>query len=107
MQRKVKLAIATGAVVVIGAAIGGGVAVASGDDDGARPIRGAALEQASAAALAATHGGRVTETEVGDEDSKYEVEVTLPDGRQVDVQLDDAFSVVKVMSDHEDTPDGS
>jgi len=36
----------------------------------------------------------VTDTEVGDEDSYYEVEVTLGDGSQVDVQLDKAFKVV-------------
>jgi hypothetical protein len=36
----------------------------------------------------------VTETEVGDEESLYEVEVTLDDGTQVDVQLDEDFRVV-------------
>jgi len=61
----------------------------------------AALEQASAAALAHTGGGRVTETEVGDEDSYYEVEVTLDDGSQVDVQLDESFHVVGAKGDHE------
>ena len=50
--------------------------------------------QAEAAALAHTGGGAVTETEVGDEESRYEVEVTLDDGSQVDVQLDRGFNVV-------------
>ena len=59
------------------------------------------FERASAAALAYTGGGRVTETEEGDEDSYYEVEVTLPDGRQVDVQLDKDFNVVDSMPDSE------
>ena len=36
----------------------------------------------------------MTETEVEDEESYYEVEVTLDDGRQVDVQLDEDFNVV-------------
>jgi uncharacterized membrane protein YkoI len=58
------------------------------------PITGAALDQASAAALDYLGGGRVTATEVGDEESYYEVEVTLDDGRQVDVQLDEDFTVV-------------
>ena len=49
---------------------------------------------ATEAALAETGGGQVTETEVDDEESKYEVEVTLDDGSQVDVQLDEAFHVV-------------
>ena len=44
--------------------------------------------------LAHTGEGRVTGTEVGDEDSYYEVEVTLDDGSQVDVQLDESFTVV-------------
>ena len=35
-----------------------------------------------------TGEGKVTETEVGDEESYYEVEITLDDGSQVDVQLD-------------------
>ena len=53
-----------------------------------------ALDKASAAALEHTGEGRVTETEVGDEESYYEVEVTLDDGSQVDVQLDEQFNVV-------------
>jgi hypothetical protein len=36
----------------------------------------------------------VTDTEVGDEESYYEVEVTRDDGSQVDVQLDRDFNVV-------------
>ena len=75
---------------------GGGtaVAVAGGSDDAEAPIQGADLDKASAAALAHTGGGTVTETEVGDEESRYEVEVTLDDGSQVDVQLDGNFDVV-------------
>ena len=46
----------------------------------------------------------MTGTEVGDEESMYEVEVTLEDGRQVDVQLDEAFHVVSSSADHEDSP---
>ena len=92
MGRRTKIII--GSAAVIAAAAGGtGAAVASGavDDDASdRPIAGAALSQASAAALEHTGEGRVTETEVGDEESLYEVEVTLDDGSQVDVQLDDS-----------------
>ncbi|MGH9152061.1 MAG: PepSY domain-containing protein, partial [Acidimicrobiales bacterium] len=61
-------------------------------------------ERAVAAALAHTGGGRVTETEVGDEDSYYEVEVTLDDGSQVDVQLDEGLTVVGSKAD-DDTGD--
>jgi uncharacterized membrane protein YkoI len=75
------------------------MAVAGGDDDDDAdevdtPISGADLERASTAALAHTGGGRVTDTEVGDEESYYEVEVTLDDGTQIDVQLDEGFNVV-------------
>jgi uncharacterized membrane protein YkoI len=58
------------------------------------PIVGPDLERATAAALAYLGEGRVTATEVGDEESYYEVEVTLDDGRQIDVQLDEAFDFV-------------
>jgi hypothetical protein len=44
----------------------------------------------------------VTGTEVGDEESYYEVEVTLDDGSQVDVQLDRQFAVVSSSADSED-----
>jgi uncharacterized membrane protein YkoI len=36
----------------------------------------------------------VTGTEISDEDSYYEVEITLGDGQQVDVQLDASFHVL-------------
>jgi hypothetical protein len=69
------------------------------------PITGPALEQASSAALDHLGEGRVTETEVGDEDSYYEVEVTLDDGSQVDVQLDRAFAVVGNQADSDSGAD--
>lgn len=58
------------------------------------PIVGSDLDRASAVALGFTGSGSVTDTEVGDEESYYEVEVTLDDGRQIDVQLDENFNVV-------------
>ena len=92
-SKKVLLASTVAGVVVLG---GAGAALAGGGDDDAsdRPIEGPALEQASDAALAETGGGTVTETEQGDEESLYEVEVTLDNGDQVDVQLDEDFQVV-------------
>ena len=70
------------------------------DEDADTPISDQdALERASQAALAwleTEHGvtGEVTDSEVGDEESYYEIEVSLEDGRQVDVQLDEQFNVV-------------
>jgi uncharacterized membrane protein YkoI len=96
------------AVVAIAALAAGGAAIAGatggGDDDGGdKAITGTALDRASAAALQATGGGKVTGTEVGDEESYYEVEVTKSDGSQVDVQLDKGFNVVGSAADHEDS----
>jgi uncharacterized membrane protein YkoI len=94
-------AAAIAALAVGGTAIAG--AAGGGDDNGTdRAITGSALDQASAAALQATGGGKVTETEVGDEESYYEVEVSKSDGSQVDVQLDKSFNVVGQKADHED-----
>ena len=99
-----RTAVVAALVVGVGALGGGAAIAAGGDEDDARdrPITGRALEQATAAALAHTGQGTVTETEVGDEESYYEVEVTLDDGTQVDVQLDESFDVVGSESDRED-----
>jgi hypothetical protein len=91
-HHEVALAAARGTVVVAGAVTG--VAIAGGDDGRDGPITGTAPVKAEEAALAHTGGGEVTETEVGDEQAYYEVAVTLPDGSQVDVQLDRDFDVV-------------
>jgi len=95
LNKRTKLGIAAGAAVVLAGGVAGAAVAGSGDDDETeRPIPAADLEQASDAALAETGGGTVTGTEVDDEESKYEVEVTLDDGTQVDVQLDEDFNVV-------------
>jgi hypothetical protein len=100
MRRRTRWIAAT-AVGVVAIGAGAGLAVARGGDDSEDPITGDALRRASAAALDHTGGGRVTDTEVGDEESLYEVEVTLPDGSQVDVQLDEGFRVVGSDADEE------
>jgi uncharacterized membrane protein YkoI len=91
-----------GVAVVAAAGAGVSIAAAGGNDDSEGPITGTELDRASTAALEETGEGRVTGTEVGDEDSFYEVEVTLDDGSQVDVQLDRDFQVVSSSTDHED-----
>jgi uncharacterized membrane protein YkoI len=92
-------------VAVLIATAGIALAARNSFDDPQQPITGTALARASEAALASTGGGRVTETEVGDEDSYYEVEVTLAGGRQVDVQLDKSFSVVSTKADSDSSSD--
>jgi len=65
-----------------------------------QPITGEALTRASAVAIAHAGDGRVTGSEVGDEEG-YEVEVTLPDGRQVDVHLGRDFRVLTTKADQD------
>jgi uncharacterized membrane protein YkoI len=104
--RRLLITLATLLVVLLG---GASVAVAQArnaapvadddaaavDDDGSdTAITAGALDHAASAALDHVGGGRVTGTEVDDEESWYEVEVTRDDGTQVDVQLDRDFSVV-------------
>jgi uncharacterized membrane protein YkoI len=107
MNRKVAIAAGAAAVVAGGAGI---AAAAGGSDDAAESpdtaISGDALQEAGDAALAETGGGRVTGTEVGDEESYYEVEVTRDDGTQVDVQLDENFAVVGSSADDDSDEDG-
>jgi uncharacterized membrane protein YkoI len=110
MKRSTKV-IAGAAVAAAVAGGAGAAAAAGGPEDAAEgpdvPVTGDALQRAEDAALAATGGGRVTGTEVGDEESFYEVEVTLDDGRQVDVQLDEGFAVVGNSADIENSDDGA
>ena len=80
--------VAAGLTTGIAIAAGGG----GGDDDAA--LTGSALDRATAAALAHTGGGTVTETEVGDDGAAYGVEIRLADGSQVEVNLDGAFNVI-------------
>jgi hypothetical protein len=95
-------AIAAGAAALSGAIAFAGPADGAPSGSAADPevaITGDALASASAAALAAVGGGTVTQTEVGDEESYYEVEVTFADGHQVDVQLDENFALVTTIPD--------
>ena len=102
MARK-KILIAGAVVAALALATGAGAARAVGGDDGeGHPITGNALARASRIALAETGGGRVTATEANDEEGAYEVEVTLGNGRQVDVHLDSSFKVIDSGADHGD-----
>ena len=102
MRPKIKIMVGATALAAA-VALGTGVAIAgAGDDDATeRPITGEARARAEKAALEYTHGGRVTGTEQGDEESLYEVEVTKSDGSQVDIQLDKDFKVVGDKVDEE------
>lgn len=105
LNRKRIAIVIAGAAVVTAGTVGAARALSADDDAQDRPIPASELEQTSQAALAETGGGEVTETEVDDEESKYEVEVTLDDGTQVDVQLDADFQVVGTEGDDDSRSD--
>jgi uncharacterized membrane protein YkoI len=104
-RKKLIAGSALAAVLTLG--VGTAVVAQQGEDEGAgrdddateQPITGSSLKQASEAALAHVGGGKVTETEVGDEEGFYEVEVTRADGSQVDVHLDRDFDVLSTEGD--------
>jgi uncharacterized membrane protein YkoI len=105
MRRRVVL-IGAGVVAVAALALGGAaIADATMGDDG-EPLSGTTLQRASAAALKAAGGGRVTETEHDSEGgATYEVEVRKPDGSEVEVLLDSSFNVVSAEGDEEEKGD--
>ncbi|MGI9540193.1 MAG: PepSY domain-containing protein [Miltoncostaeaceae bacterium] len=87
--------IAVGAFAGIAAANGTGP---MGDDD--QPLTGQTKDRAVEAALASVGGqGTVTETEVGDDGAAYGVEIRLPDGSQVEVNLNEQFEVTGTEND--------
>lgn len=91
-------ALAAGGVFAIASSVSAQDADADSIEDRAEgpdvPITGPDLDRASAVALEHLGEGRVTDTEIEDEESYYEVEVRRDDGSEVDVQLDEDFNVV-------------
>jgi hypothetical protein len=82
------------------AAESGGADDQTGPDDGAgQPITGSEFQRASAVALDAAGGGKVTGSEKHDEEGYYEIEVTRSDGSQVDVHLDQSLNVLDASAD--------
>jgi uncharacterized membrane protein YkoI len=105
--KKVILAVALAMVALAGAGVA--YAAGSGGDSSEQQATGPGIEKAKSIALDHTNGGRVTGTEIGDEEGYYEVEVIRGDGSQVDVHLDRAFNVLSTPADHEgsDSKDAS
>ena len=90
------LALAAGGAGVAGAVTGGGEAEESG-------TTGPAAERATSAALRVTKGGTATAAERdGEKGAAWEVEVTRPDGKTVDVRLDERYRLVVVDGDGEE-----
>ena len=103
MGRRAKLAAGVAAAVVLVVGGAGVVRAASGDDV---PLEGQDFDRATASALRHVGGGRVVETEVGDDGAAYEVEVRLDDGSQVAVELDESFRVIGSDPDDDGPSDG-
>jgi hypothetical protein len=98
MKRRT-MVVAGGTLAIAAIAGGTGIAVANGAGDSDTPLQGSTLDRAIVAALAATGGGTVTETEVGDDGAAYGVEIRLDDGSQVEVNLDENFTVINQVKD--------
>lgn len=98
-----KRLVASAAAVVLALGVGSGIAYATGGSP--EQPTGPNIEKAKGVALGQTNGGRVTGTEVEDEEGFYEVEVTEDDGSQVEIHLDRDFDVLGTSADQE-SPDG-
>jgi hypothetical protein len=105
LQRKTKLLVSAlaGCVLVAIGALAAGPAVSQSGDD--QELTGSIRDRAADAALKATGGGIVTETEMGDDGAVYGVEVLLADGRQVEVNLDRDFNVMGQEADDDSVGD--
>lgn len=102
MTRTTKLLVG-GAVAAVVAAGAVAATTTAGDDD--IPITGDAYDRATEAALAHVGGGSVIDTEIGDEEGAYEVEVVRSDGTRVDVHLGADFAVLGTEEDGADEDD--
>jgi hypothetical protein len=97
---------ALAALVLGGAAIAGSQGVGPFGDDDAQ-LTGPAADHAKAAALAITGGGKANAVERDSEQgATYEVEVTKPNGKTVDVRLDASYKLVTVDGDSEQNDGG-
>jgi uncharacterized membrane protein YkoI len=107
MTVKRRYLIVSGAVLAL-AAGGVGVANAVGGDDGENNASGPEAQRAKSAALALTHGGKANAVERDSENgATWEVEVTKPDGKTVDVRLDQNYKLVVIEGDSESGDSGS
>jgi hypothetical protein len=88
----------------------GGAAIARATgafDDGDSSLTGPQADRAKAAALVVTDGGHANSVERDSENgATYEVEVTKPDGKTVDVRLDANYKLVVVEGDSEANDSG-
>ncbi len=96
--------VAAGVALIIAGGVGAESASSQAGDD--QELTGPTRDQAVDAALKATGGGTVTETELGDDGATYGVEILLADGRQVEVNLDRDLNVIGQEADDDSVRDG-
>ena len=94
------------ALGLVGAGVGIGLAETNNESgtevestESDQPLTGTDRERAEAAALEAVGGGTVTEVEAGDDGAAFGVEIRRDDGSQVEVQLDENFTVIGTETD--------
>ena len=89
-----------GSILALGAGGAGAAMATGGHDDGDNGVSGPGADQATAAALQITNGGHANSVERDSENgATWEVEVTKPDGKTVDVRLDQGYKLVVVEGD--------
>ncbi|MGI8889093.1 MAG: PepSY domain-containing protein [Nocardioidaceae bacterium] len=97
-----KFAIRVATTTVVAAVAGGGAAIAASGDDHEGTVTGPQADDATAAALEATSGGRANSVERDSENgATWEVEVTQDNGSTVDVRLDENYQIVVIEGDSE------
>lgn len=103
-----------GSVAAAGVLLVGGVAAVNasgqngltGEERDDKPLTGSTLDKARDAATEAAGGGKVTDSEQSDDRGvAYEIEVTLSNGDEVDVDLDSDYKVVDKETDKADGDD--
>lgn len=98
MSSRLKKSLAAAAAVVVLGAGGATIVQASSDSEGS--LSGPQADRATAAALKITNGGAANSVERDSENgATWEVEVTKPDGKTVDVRLDKGYGLVVVEGD--------
>ena len=104
-MRRRMIVIAASVVATVALVVGGVAWATSGGDEA--PLTGDAKTKAVEAALAHVGGGTVVETEAGDDGAAYGVEIRLADGRVVEIQLDESYSVTGSEGDDDTKREGS
>jgi hypothetical protein len=107
MSRLKKLIVVGGAIAALAAGGAAAAGAVGGGDDGNEQATGPSADKAREAALSITGGGTANAVERDSEKgATWEVEVTKPDGKTVDVRLDEGYGLVVIDGDSEQADSG-